>query len=268
MNGNPDLTRQQSTAGPDDHELATSLASRRRGTAAGRPRRAHGRRRRRTHREGRRGPARPRLLMAQLAVRPPRRRRAVRGGQGRPGPPRRLARVDHRPARRHPGVRRGAASDWAVHVALAIDGAPVAGAVALPGPGRHARHRAGRRRAPTATRTPPSASWSAAPARRPLAPGRGRGPRRRAASRWARPGPRPWRSCGARPTSTCTPAGSTSGTTAPRSRWPSPPACTPSRLDGSPLVYNNDDVYLPDLVICRPELADDVLAAVAAVDHP
>jgi 3'(2'), 5'-bisphosphate nucleotidase len=34
-----------------------------------------------------------------------------------------------------------------------------------------------------------------------------------------------------------------------------------SRLDGSPLVYNRPDPYLPDLVICRPELKDAVLAA-------
>ncbi|WP_028472868.1 3'(2'),5'-bisphosphate nucleotidase CysQ [Nocardioides alkalitolerans] len=33
------------------------------------------------------------------------------------------------------------------------------------------------------------------------------------------------------------------------------------RLDGSPLLYNQDDVYLPDLLVCRPELADAVLAA-------
>ncbi len=32
-----------------------------------------------------------------------------------------------------------------------------------------------------------------------------------------------------------------------------------SRLDGSPLVYNQDPPYLPDLVICRPELAGAVL---------
>ena len=35
-----------------------------------------------------------------------------------------------------------------------------------------------------------------------------------------------------------------------------------SRLDGSPLVYNAADTWLPDLVVCRPELADRVLAAV------
>ena len=33
-----------------------------------------------------------------------------------------------------------------------------------------------------------------------------------------------------------------------------------SRVDGSPLRYNQDDVYLPDLVVCRPELADQILA--------
>jgi 3'(2'), 5'-bisphosphate nucleotidase len=33
-----------------------------------------------------------------------------------------------------------------------------------------------------------------------------------------------------------------------------------SRIDGSPLRYNQADVLLPDLVVCRPELADAVLA--------
>lgn len=32
-----------------------------------------------------------------------------------------------------------------------------------------------------------------------------------------------------------------------------------SRVDGSPLVYNQDDVLLPDLVICRPELSQLIL---------
>lgn len=36
-----------------------------------------------------------------------------------------------------------------------------------------------------------------------------------------------------------------------------------SRLDGSPLVYNREDVSLPDLVVCRPELAEAVLGALA-----
>ena len=38
-----------------------------------------------------------------------------------------------------------------------------------------------------------------------------------------------------------------------------------SRLDGSPLLYNQANPYLPDLLICRPELAGAVIAAAAAV---
>jgi 3'(2'), 5'-bisphosphate nucleotidase len=37
---------------------------------------------------------------------------------------------------------------------------------------------------------------------------------------------------------------------------------TTCRLDGSPLVYNAADPSLPDLVVCRPELAEPILAAV------
>lgn len=32
-----------------------------------------------------------------------------------------------------------------------------------------------------------------------------------------------------------------------------------SRVDGSELAYNQDDVSLPDLIVCRPELADSIL---------
>ena len=35
-----------------------------------------------------------------------------------------------------------------------------------------------------------------------------------------------------------------------------------SRLDGSPLVYNARDPWLPDFIVCRPELADSVLGAI------
>ena len=40
--------------------------------------------------------------------------------------------------------------------------------------------------------------------------------------------------------------------------------CFASRLDGSELRYNRPDPFLPDLIICRPELADALLAAVRA----
>jgi 3'(2'), 5'-bisphosphate nucleotidase len=38
-----------------------------------------------------------------------------------------------------------------------------------------------------------------------------------------------------------------------------------SRIDGSALRYNQQDVLLPDLLICRPELADQVLMTIAQV---
>ena len=34
-----------------------------------------------------------------------------------------------------------------------------------------------------------------------------------------------------------------------------------SRIDGSPLIYNRADPLLPDLLICRPQYAEAVLAA-------
>lgn len=38
-----------------------------------------------------------------------------------------------------------------------------------------------------------------------------------------------------------------------------------SRIDGSPLRYNNQDTYLPDLLICRKEWAEQVVAEVAGL---
>ncbi len=34
-----------------------------------------------------------------------------------------------------------------------------------------------------------------------------------------------------------------------------------SRIDGSPLVYNQPDLWLPDFLVCRPELAESALRA-------
>jgi 3'(2'), 5'-bisphosphate nucleotidase len=39
-----------------------------------------------------------------------------------------------------------------------------------------------------------------------------------------------------------------------------------SRIDGSPLIYNERDTWLPDLLICRPELAEAVLQALWGPD--
>ena len=40
-----------------------------------------------------------------------------------------------------------------------------------------------------------------------------------------------------------------------------------SRVDGSPLVYNREDPRLPDLVVCRPDLASDILTVLKRL-HP
>ncbi len=37
-----------------------------------------------------------------------------------------------------------------------------------------------------------------------------------------------------------------------------------SRIDGSPLVYNLPDPYVPDLVVCRPEFAESLLSVIAS----
>ena len=37
-----------------------------------------------------------------------------------------------------------------------------------------------------------------------------------------------------------------------------------SRIDGSPLVYNQEDVLLPDLIVCRPELSEAILEFIRA----
>jgi 3'(2'), 5'-bisphosphate nucleotidase len=39
-----------------------------------------------------------------------------------------------------------------------------------------------------------------------------------------------------------------------------------SRLDGSPLLYNNSNPWLPDLLVCREEHAPRLLAAVAQIE--
>lgn len=41
-----------------------------------------------------------------------------------------------------------------------------------------------------------------------------------------------------------------------------------TRLDGSPIRYGNADPWLPDLLVCRPELAPAVMAALEAATGP
>ena len=152
-------------------------------------------------------------------------------------------------------------TDWAVHVALVVGERPVAGAVALPALGLTLS--------------------TAAPPRLPAA---GTGPPRLVVSR-SRPPQQAEVVAGALGADTV-PLGSAGAKAMAVVRgdadlyvhaggqyeWDScaPVAvaraagCAAARLDGSPLRYNQPDPYLPDLVVCRPELAAAVLAALSA----
>ena len=145
--------------------------------------------------------------------------------------------------------------DWAVHVALAIDGIATIGAVALPGLGV------------TLTSASPLALQ---PANQPL---------RMLVSR-TRPAAEavyvaeqigaemlPMGSAGAKAMAVVRGEADIYLHTGGQYEWDN---CAPvavaqaaglhvSRVDGSPIRYNNPDTYLPDLLICRKELAEEVL---------
>lgn len=148
-------------------------------------------------------------------------------------------------------------TDWAVHVALVVAGSPVAGAVALPGLDLTL------------------ATGADLVAAKPVD-----GPPRVIASR-TRPGPAAeaiadaldgemvfMGSAGAKAMAVVRGEADIYAHTGGQYEWDS---CAPvavaqgaglhaTRLDGSPLVYNNADPYLPDLLICRNEYAEQALA--------
>jgi 3'(2'), 5'-bisphosphate nucleotidase len=153
-------------------------------------------------------------------------------------------------------------ADWAVHVALAVDGSPVVGAVALPADGVVFATDDppvvpppvdDRRRVVTSrTRRPPVSDRIAEALGAELVYLGSAGAKTMAVVRgvvdvYAHAGGQyQWDSCA--PVAVALAAG-----------------LHVSRLDGSPLVYNGADVYLPDLLVCRPELAAACLAAVGPV---
>lgn len=147
-------------------------------------------------------------------------------------------------------------SDWAVHVALAIDGRVVAGAVALPAFGR---------------------TYSSANV--PVVPSVDRPPRILVSR--TRPTEHakliaerldgelvPMGSAGAKAMAVVRGEADIYAHSGGQYEWDSaaPVAVAQaaglhvSRLDGSPLRYNQPNPWLPDLLICRPELAERVLA--------
>ena len=152
-------------------------------------------------------------------------------------------------------------ADWAVHVALWMDGDLVAGAVAQPGLGTT-----------FSTAEPPA-----------LSP-RSTGPPRIAVSRTRPPafveglaeevGANlvPMGSAGAKVISVVRDVSDAYVHAGGQYEWDSaaPVAVArsaglfTSRADGAPLAYNQPDVLLPDLLVCRPELADTITSYVRA----
>jgi 3'(2'), 5'-bisphosphate nucleotidase len=146
--------------------------------------------------------------------------------------------------------------DWAVHVALWQGGKLVAGAVALPAQG-------------ITLATPDVAAPPAAPAKPRIVVSRTRPPAVALQVRDALDGVLvEMGSAGAKVASVVLGLSDVYVHAGGQYEWDSaaPVAVAraaglhTSRIDGSPLLYNQGDVLLPDLVVCRPELADAVLA--------
>lgn len=152
-------------------------------------------------------------------------------------------------------------ADWAVHVALAVDGVPLHGAVALPGLAGEVVLRSDlpQALAPMAprprflvSRTRPAAEAQAVAAALggELVPMGSAGAKAMAVVRGEAEvylhsgGQYEWDSCA--PVAVAAAYGL---------------HC--SRIDGSLLVYNRPDTYMPDLLICRSEWVEPVLGAVA-----
>lgn len=153
--------------------------------------------------------------------------------------------------------------DWAVHVALSIDGAPAVGAVALPARG-----------IVLASDTPPALPDPASPPRMLVSRSR---PSQLCASVRDIIGAETigMGSAGAKAMSVVLGEAEIYLHSGGQHQWDN---CAPaavalaaglhaSRIDGSPLAYNRHDTLLPDLLICRREWAERVLAAVATCEN-
>ncbi|HVQ08015.1 MAG TPA: 3'(2'),5'-bisphosphate nucleotidase CysQ [Allosphingosinicella sp.] len=153
--------------------------------------------------------------------------------------------------------------DWAVHVALAVDGAPKVGAVAVPARGQvfrsdRAAMPAGAGRARpimlvSRTRAPAEAEAIAAQLGAELVAMGSAGAKAMAVVAgeadiyYHAGGQHEWDNCA--PAAVALAAGFHA-----------------SRLDGSPLVYNRADTRIPDLVIARSDLAARILGFCAGAD--
>jgi 3'(2'), 5'-bisphosphate nucleotidase len=154
-----------------------------------------------------------------------------------------------------------ARTDWAVHVGLAIDGLASVGAVALPGLG-------------VVLRTDRPVAVPPAPETLRMVVSRTR-PAKEATEVAEKIGAElvPMGSAGAKAMAVIRGEADIYLHSGGQYEWDS---CAPvavalahglhcSRIDGSPLVYNQADVYMPDLLICRREHAERVLAEVSDI---
>ena len=152
-------------------------------------------------------------------------------------------------------------TDWAVHVGLSIDGVATVGAVALPGAG-------------LVLRTDQPAVLPPAPDKLRMLVSRTR-PASEAVAVAETLGAElvAMGSAGAKAMAVVRGEAEIYLHTGGQYEWDS---CAPvavakahglhcSRVDGSPLVYNQAETYMPDLLICRPELAERVLAEVSRI---
>ena len=149
-------------------------------------------------------------------------------------------------------------TDWAVHVALAIEGVPTIGAVALPG--LDLILRSDQPELLPASRSVPRMVVSRSrPAKEALTVAEAIGAELL-----------PMGSAGAKAMAIVRGEAEIYLHTGGQYEWDS---CAPvavaaahglhvSRVDGSPLIYNQADIYMPDLLICRKEWAERVLSLV------
>ncbi|RJF91589.1 3'(2'),5'-bisphosphate nucleotidase CysQ [Sphingomonas cavernae] len=146
-------------------------------------------------------------------------------------------------------------TDWAVHVALAIDGVATVGAVALPGLDLVLRSDAPAA-LPAGATTPRMVVSRTRPAAEAVAVAEALGAELV-----------PMGSAGAKAMAIVRGEADIYLHTGGQYEWDS---CAPvavaaahglhvSRADGRPLIYNQQDSYMPDLLICRPEWAEPVL---------
>ncbi|MFN3470243.1 MAG: 3'(2'),5'-bisphosphate nucleotidase CysQ [Novosphingobium sp.] len=158
-----------------------------------------------------------------------------------------------------------ARADWAVHVGLAVDGVPTLGAVALPGAGNGAG---------LVLRSDRPRTVPPAPDRLRMVISRTR-PAHEAVTVAEAIGAElmPMGSAGAKAMAVVLGEADIYLHSGGQYEWDS---CAPvavalahglhcSRIDGSPLIYNQTDTYMPDLLICRQEHAPMVLDQIARV---